>query len=300
MAINPNYNTPKPVNLDYVFQDKHAELEQYISYYIDYDKEYPDGLKQAYSDAMNKEAFYKELAGFIDGKRETQLNFLVEVLQKSREERTTPTPGTVETPVTKLMKDIEFINSYNVPGTAEIQIELKFEDFFGEEEIKKLRRFIEDTAGVFLNKKYKRVQGQDTFYAVFRQTQRHLLENFYKGLAEFIEENKKIDWNHNLALLHDLLEDPSERTQENLKELKTIVDTHSFWASLEYEKREEQEEVVYSSDGESPYELPVSVPKEKDGEEPYATIKPKPKIKIKFKKTREFPGFWGDKDLSYW
>jgi hypothetical protein len=88
--------------------------------------------------------------------------------------------------------------------------------------------------------------------------------------------------------LHDLLEDPSKRTQENLKELKTIVDEHS--ESPKYVYEEEEGEVVYSPGDDSIYEVPVG----EDGEALYANIPPLPKIK--FKKTKKFPGFWGDED----
>ena len=192
-------------------------------------------------------------------------------------------------------------NNPNYRQSNEIQTELKFEDFFGEEEIKKLRRFIEDTAGVLLRHLYGYVgEHMDNFYESFKERTRTSKsesekEKFYIELGKFIEENKKIDWNHYLALLHDLLEDPSKRTQKNLKELKTLIDKH--WASREYEE-EEQEEVVYSSGDERIYEEPVSVTVGEDGEPLYSTIDPqqKPKPKIKFKKTRDFPGFWGEED----
>ena len=194
-------------------------------------------------------------------------------------------------------------NNPNYRQSNEIQTELKFEDFFGEEEIKKLRRFIEDTAGVLLRHLYGYVgEHMDNFYESFKERTRTSKsesesesekEKFYIELGKFIEENKKIDWNHYLALLHDLLEDPSKRTQENLEKLKNIIDEHSKSPKYVYE-----EKVVYnpSDEGESTYEEPVLVTEGEDVEELYATIEPKPKPKIKFKKTRDFPGFWGDED----
>ena len=293
MANNP------PVDLDSIFEDEHDKLdklEKSISKFIDYHKKYPDGLKQAYDEAPDKNAFYSELAEFIKGISE--LKFLVEVLQKSSEERTTPTSGTDETPVTKLIKEIDLISAYNVPGNAEplyaqVNTELKFEDFFGEEEIKKLRRFIEDTAGVLLNNLYGRTSAsdQDTFYMRFQKTQYLSFEPLYKKLGEFIEKNKTKFLSAQLILLIDLLKDPSKRTPKALKRLKTIIDEHSAPPRYVYE-----EKVVYNSsdDGENIYEEPVSVTEGEDGEPLYATPNPKPKIK--FKKTREFPGFWGKKN----
>jgi hypothetical protein len=298
---NPIYNTPKPLDLEYIFEDKkqHVKLKQYISKFIDYDKEYPRGLKQAYDEALDKNAFYKELAGFIDGKGKKELRLLVEVLQKSSEERTTPKYGTDETLVTDLINEIDLISAYNVPepvtGNAgplynEIQTELKFEDFFEEEEIKKLRKFIEDTAGVFLNKRYGRANGQDTFYKTFENSPDQ--KGFYSGLGEWLKKNKQ-KGSEDLDLLIELLTEPSKRTQENLEKLKNIIDEHSKSPKYVYE-----EKVVYnpSDEGESTYEEPVLVTEGEDVEELYATIEPKPKPKIKFKKTRDFPGFWGDED----
>jgi hypothetical protein len=128
MANNPT------VDLDFIFEKKHTELEQYISNFINYRKKYPGGLNQAYIEAPDKNAFYKELAEFIKGKGISGLEFLVEVLEKSSEERTTPISDTEETHVTELMKDIDLISGYNVPGIDEplysqVQTELKFEAF---------------------------------------------------------------------------------------------------------------------------------------------------------------------------
>lgn len=68
-------------------------------------------------------------------------------------------------------------------------------------------------------------QGHDRLYAMFRDTEQ--LESFYKRLGEFIERTKTKDLSGDLNLLINLLDEPSERTPEELKKLEIIIEQYS-------------------------------------------------------------------------